>query len=53
VFNIGVTTQLSGDVRGSIKHFERAHALYARFLAPDHPAVARAAQRLAQARSEV
>jgi tetratricopeptide (TPR) repeat protein len=53
VFNIGLTTQLAGDARAALPHFERAHALYARFLDRDHPAVARAAQRLAQARAEL
>jgi hypothetical protein len=53
VFNIGVTAQLSGDCGGALPHFRRALRLYQRFLAPDHPAIGRAAQRLQQCREEL
>jgi hypothetical protein len=53
VFNIGVTAQLSGDVRGAEAHFRRALKLYRRFLAADHPAIGRAQQRIAQCRGEL
>ena len=53
VFNMGVTAQLSGDWRAALPHFERALRAYRAHLAADHPAIARAEERIAMCRAEL
>jgi hypothetical protein len=50
VFNLGVTAQLSGDPAGALPHFQRALDIYRKHLAPDHPAIVRTQQRMAELR---
>ena len=50
VFNMGVTAELSGDPAGARPLFQRALDIYRKHLAPDHPAILRTQQRMADLR---